>query len=615
MALILPKYIDTLFADLKQYGLRGNSALWEQLKVALKESEQAFTAQGLIEWVHSYAHHAISQAIIAELSAGQVNSMNQRVLSEYGYHARIEPKDKQQDIKQNGATDWLSDFVETLLTNHDTENDIYVEAFNQGGMSGGGFSLSCWKQDMLPELKLRCYQLEAGLQFREKNAIENLLFIGDVHGQPEKLDALLTHSSWDKDDTKLVFVGDLIDNAPESGVDHLALLNQVKSYVDNNQAYCLLGNHEFNAIGWLLQNDDGSYCRDRSNPGNIKQHQLFLEQIGEGSAEHYKWIEWFKSLPLFLNFGDITAIHACWHLPSLAKLRPYLNEDNSLKSEHWVEAFDKDHELYQLIEILLKGPEIQLPEGQFFLDKNAIERFDIRVAWWKHEYSVGSYQELAVVPSSQRHLIPNVPLARGSRKYNIAPIFPVVIGHYTLDPSPFPEALSEQVVCVDFNAAKQAHPLVGFFVNCDSWWDSPSELTECGGFVCVNEIHAATLVNEGVGCMLSACLTPSGHLVKSKQFEQEVAEALLIRWDPIGIYDPDDDDQELADEYGAYEAAVNQLAQSKDLNKLAAYLFLVERHVIGIEREGAERECAKIAHYLVDSWQSYLSRQVQDDFF
>ncbi|MEZ9856371.1 hypothetical protein AB4347_20440, partial [Vibrio breoganii] len=54
MALIESKYITTLFSELNQYGLRGNSALWSILPVELIANSDRYTTVGLLKWVDDY---------------------------------------------------------------------------------------------------------------------------------------------------------------------------------------------------------------------------------------------------------------------------------------------------------------------------------------------------------------------------------------------------------------------------------------------------------------------------------------------------------------------------------------------------------------------------------
>src|SRR3981081_3733406 len=83
--------------------------------------------------------------------------------------------------------------------------------------------------------------------------------IGDVHGQYDKLVALLRHlryhdtgGGWRHPDRTAVFVGDLIDRGPRQA----ATVDLVRRMVDACAARCILGNHEFNAIAWATPDPD-----------------------------------------------------------------------------------------------------------------------------------------------------------------------------------------------------------------------------------------------------------------------------------------------------------------------------------------------------------------------
>lgn len=289
---------------------------------------------------------------------------------------------------------------------------------------------------------------------------QDLIFIGDIHGQDGKLRALLDHLDFIADPLQerrqLVFIGDLIDNGPEVEIDHQKTLTMVKALCDQELACCLMGNHEFNAVGWALKHPETGLPLRRHNDNNRKQHQLFLQDMDEGSELHNTWIDWFMKLPLFYDFGHVRAIHACWHEATIQRILPYLNEDNSLKVEHWPNAFDERHELYQLCEILLKGPELALPQGYSFQDKTGTERHRVRIKWWSEEAK--TYRDIAQVQPNMVNRIPPIPLA--DEHCNLVIEVPVVIGHYTLAGLPAP--LSSKVACVDYNAASAQGKLVAY---------------------------------------------------------------------------------------------------------------------------------------------------------
>lgn len=295
------------------------------------------------------------------------------------------------------------------------------------------------------------------------NTPRNLIFIGDVRGRADKLESLLTALNFDAadphsraGDSQLVFVGDLIDNRDTSNVDHLRILSLVKDLCERGLAYCLMGNHEFNAVGFWATHPESNAPLREHNEKNRQQHQVFLDEVGEQSKQHQSWIEWFKARPLFLDFGPLRAIHACWDERAIERLRPYLDDTNALKEEHWVNAFDRQHELFTLCEVVLKGPEVPLPEGHHFLDKHGVPRHHIRVRWWKENAT--TYRELGQVHDAAVDSLPDLPLSDSNQP--LAQTVPVVVGHYTLGGQP--AQLGRQVICVDYNAAHPDHPLVAW---------------------------------------------------------------------------------------------------------------------------------------------------------
>lgn len=283
------------------------------------------------------------------------------------------------------------------------------------------------------------------------------IFIGDIHGQFSKLNSLLENICKDTENTpaELIFIGDLIDNQASTDIDHQAVLSTVKKLTESGRAVCLMGNHEFNAVGWAMRHPESGRPLRSHTENNHRQHRAFLDDVVETSSAHHAWIEWFKSLPLFIDFEGIRAVHACWDEQAIERLRPWLDDKNRLKPENWVHAFDKQHEVYHLVEKLLKGPELTLPAGYSFLDKTGIERREIRVRWWQREAK--TYRHIAQVQPDVVDSIPDIPL---SQPYPVLCANPVVIGHYTLAGEP--ELLSDTVICVDYNAAKGNNPLVAW---------------------------------------------------------------------------------------------------------------------------------------------------------
>lgn len=72
--------------------------------------------------------------------------------------------------------------------------------------------------------------------------IKRTVIVGDIHGCIDEFDELLKTISYNKEDTRLILLGDLIDRGPDSvGVVRKARELDVE---------CVMGNHEFKFLKW-----------------------------------------------------------------------------------------------------------------------------------------------------------------------------------------------------------------------------------------------------------------------------------------------------------------------------------------------------------------------------
>lgn len=203
----------------------------------------------------------------------------------------------------------------------------------------------------------------------------------------------------------------------------------------------IIGNHKFNAVLYATPDrEQGGYLREHS-PKNQRQHGKFLQVVGEDSALHREVVDWFRSLPVYLDLPALRAAHACWHEPSLRALGPWLDEDKRLLPEAWPLATRKGHEVYSAIEILLKGLEIALPAGHAFHDKEGTRRAHARTRWWQEGRP--TYRETAFVPPTAVDELPDerippdqLPGYDGSQ--------PLFLGHYWLTDA-VPEPMTEHI--------------------------------------------------------------------------------------------------------------------------------------------------------------------------
>jgi hypothetical protein len=95
-------------------------------------------------------------------------------------------------------------------------------------------------------------------------AIQGYDLVGDVHGHADPLHRLLDKLDYTEvegvfrhPERKMIFVGDFGDRGPQQR----EVVRIARSMCEAGVAMAVMGNHEFNAIGWAAQNNDGKFLR------------------------------------------------------------------------------------------------------------------------------------------------------------------------------------------------------------------------------------------------------------------------------------------------------------------------------------------------------------------
>lgn len=291
--------------------------------------------------------------------------------------------------------------------------------------------------------------------------------IGDVHGQGDKLRALLAAMGYAEragrwqapQGRQAVFVGDLIDRGP----DQLGVLTIVRSMVDAGQARVVLGNHEFNAIGIAQRDERGAYLRPRS-PKNLAQHARFLEEVGLDSAGHAGWVDWFRTLPMALDLGGIRVVHAWWDAPAVAAVAAARGGVERKLSDELIHALYHDATLTAARKLLTCGVEWELPAGSWIEDKEGHKHPDARLAVWRHW--ANDLRDIAIVPAGSEDAVPDIPTPAEHRLGEVEGA-PILFGHHWFS-GPL-KLETPKVACLDWSAAKGG-PLVAYR------WDGEAEL-------------------------------------------------------------------------------------------------------------------------------------------
>jgi len=277
--------------------------------------------------------------------------------------------------------------------------------------------------------------------------------IGDIHGFAHSLKTLLEKMGYDNNSgyykhatRKAIFTGDFIDRGPQIK----ETLEIVKQMVDNQSAYAVMGNHEYNAICYHLKDKNGNFLREHSEK-NKRQYRHTLKEFENDRQLLNFYVNWFKTLPLFLEIDNIRIIHASWDNELISFIKSSL-PSHRLGWNFLINSTIEGTKEFEAIEILLKGKEIKLPKNVIYIDNDDIRRKSVRIQWWK-KFHNETYRSIAVNYSTT---VPNV-LVEDEKISTHIPYSnedpPVFIGHYWRHGEP--EIITQNVCCVDFSIAKK----------------------------------------------------------------------------------------------------------------------------------------------------------------
>ena len=284
--------------------------------------------------------------------------------------------------------------------------------------------------------------------------------IGDIHGHADELKALLAklgyiqrNGSFTHPDRKVIFLGDYIDKGPKIP----EVLRIVRGMVESGNAIALMGNHEFNALCWNVEDGKGGFLREHSAE-KFEQHQETIQQFKDRAEEWSDHLKWIRTLPLFHEEQTFRAVHACWDDRHIELLRHELR--NGVTDEFLRRSVVKGTALYEAVDHTLKGKELLLPEPYFFRDKYDQKRKEVRIRWWEDPEG-RTYREHSL------HQSDGLPEALVSdRRHADGFIYgdherPVFFGHYWLK-YPHPAIMRSNICCLDFSVAKEDGALMAY---------------------------------------------------------------------------------------------------------------------------------------------------------
>nr|WP_298166784.1 metallophosphoesterase [uncultured Pseudomonas sp.] len=279
--------------------------------------------------------------------------------------------------------------------------------------------------------------------------------IGDVHGCTGALERLLTALGyriqggvWRHPRRMAIFLGDLVDRGPRIR----DALHLVRAMVDADQALCIMGNHEFNALGWSTPAPPGSgrqFVREHS-PRHARLNKETLEQFADYPQEWRSFLDWFYELPLFIDAGYFRVVHACWDAELIESLRAQFPD--GCIDQHFLQASAVPGSFANTVfDRLLRGTDMRLPHGMTLTSDDGFTRAHFRTKFW--EENPQTYGDIVFQPDALPELAAQTPLSelQKSQLLSYGADQPLLfVGHYWRSGKPAP--IRPNLACLDYSA-------------------------------------------------------------------------------------------------------------------------------------------------------------------
>ncbi|PAV26505.1 calcineurin-like phosphoesterase family protein [Tamilnaduibacter salinus] len=281
--------------------------------------------------------------------------------------------------------------------------------------------------------------------------------IGDIHGCANTLRALLEQMGYKRINgvyqhprRQAVFIGDIIDRGPRIR----EALHLVYDMVQHGAAQIVMGNHEYNALGYCTRARPGSgktFLREH----NERHNRLIRETLEQFDAHPQEWnefLDWFYDIPLFLEIEHFRVVHACWdsHLIETFKRT---RGGNTIDEDFLHDSAALDSFAGQVMDRLLRGTDLRLPDGLAIEGRDGFRRQFFRTKFWAENPQ--TYNDVVFQPDPLPEHIANRRLSAEERDRILtypSTEPPVFVGHYWRDGEPRP--LAPNVACIDYSAVK-----------------------------------------------------------------------------------------------------------------------------------------------------------------
>lgn len=280
--------------------------------------------------------------------------------------------------------------------------------------------------------------------------------IGDVHGCASTLSQLLEQLGykkqkgvWQHASRMALFLGDIVDRGPRIR----EALHLVKDMVDNRQAVCLMGNHEYYSLGWFTpRKDDPSEFVHQHTARHRRVIAETLEQFSSYQTDWQEFLQWFHTLPLFIDAERFRLVHACWNQQLIDQFK-LACPDERITTAFLQQSAEYNSLAYKVFNELLKGIRLPLLDGQVLVSKDGYTRNGFRAKFWAHDPKICA--DVVFQPDALPNSTLQAPLT--DRQKQICSMYSVhdpllFMGHYWCEGVPVP--VQHNIACLDYSAVK-----------------------------------------------------------------------------------------------------------------------------------------------------------------
>lgn len=281
--------------------------------------------------------------------------------------------------------------------------------------------------------------------------------IGDVHGCARTLEILLQRMGYTQEGgvyrhprRQAIFIGDIVDRGPRIR----EALRIVRDMVEEGSARIVMGNHEYYSLAWSTQapqDSDQEFVRDHM-PRHERVIRETLQQFADYPDEWADALDWFLTLPLFLELENFRCVHACWDQQLIDYVRSRCG-GNVIDEAFLVESADPDSMAHRVFDRLLRGTNMQLPDDRSMTSSDGFTRRYFRTKFWANNPQ--TYAEIVFQPDALPADVEAMPIPASERAGILT--YPesepaLFMGHYWMEGRPQP--LKSNLVCLDYSAVK-----------------------------------------------------------------------------------------------------------------------------------------------------------------